>query len=191
MKLYGSITSPYVRRLRLFLYEKDYEFINLDIFSESDRELLTKANPAQKIPFLNDHGINIFDSNVIFRYLTKKFKLEDLSWQQENELTLINAINDSMVSMLILQRSDIKVDQSGLFFDLQRERAETVFKELDKLAENNKFEQWNYVAISLFCLLDWLDFRKMFNWQEFKNLQSFYKKQLSKPCIKETDPRNA
>ena len=32
MKLYGSTTSPYVRRIRLFLSGKDYEFINMDIF---------------------------------------------------------------------------------------------------------------------------------------------------------------
>lgn len=35
MQLIGSVTSPFVRRLRLLLTDVDYDFLALDIFSEA------------------------------------------------------------------------------------------------------------------------------------------------------------
>ena len=49
MKLYGSQTSPYVRRIRLLLADTAYDFIKLDIFSAADRDTLAALNPNQKI----------------------------------------------------------------------------------------------------------------------------------------------
>ncbi|HCS83004.1 MAG TPA: glutathione S-transferase, partial [Alteromonas macleodii] len=45
MKLYGSTTSPYVRRIRIVLASTEHEFLNLQIFSGEDRELLASRNP--------------------------------------------------------------------------------------------------------------------------------------------------
>ena len=45
LTLYGSTTSPYVRRLRIWLANTEHEFVNLQIFEEQDRQIL-----LQKIP---------------------------------------------------------------------------------------------------------------------------------------------
>ncbi len=45
MKLIGSTTSPYVRRIRLLLNDEPYEFINLDIYGEG-RDELRRTNPT-------------------------------------------------------------------------------------------------------------------------------------------------
>jgi len=68
MKLLGSTTSPFVRRLRIYLDGKDYDFVNLDIFQEEDRKYLTENNPAQKIPALLDNGECIYDSRFFKRH---------------------------------------------------------------------------------------------------------------------------
>ena len=52
MKLYGSTTSPFVRRIRIVLASIDHEFLNLQIFSGADRELLASRNPTLKVPCL-------------------------------------------------------------------------------------------------------------------------------------------
>lgn len=194
MKLLGSTTSPYARRIRLYLIDKcnvdkEVEFINLDIFNSQDRALLTENNPAQKIPALIDNGLSINDSGVIFRYLTQKFDQPALTWQQENILTLIDAANDSMVSMLMLIRSGVDVDQNSLFFNLQRERMNKVLIHLNQLAENGEFAQWNYLSICLFCLLDWLSFRELYHWQGHIALTSFYQCAKMQTGIDSTDPR--
>jgi len=189
MQLIGSTTSPFVRRLRLFLLKHDYEFINLDIFSAQGREILTKNNPAQKVPALIDDEQCIYDSGVIFRYLTEKFKLEKLTWPQENLLSLIDAVNDSLVSILICDRSGFDVSQDKLFFNLQHERTANVLQVLDEAVEKNAFNQWHYPSISLFCLLDWVEFRQLHQWKNHPNLVTFYHNAKNRAGIQETDPR--
>ncbi|MBU1308245.1 MAG: glutathione S-transferase family protein, partial [Gammaproteobacteria bacterium] len=102
MKLYGSQTSPYVRRIRLLLAATAHDFINLNIFAGADRETLAALNPTLRIPMLDDEGQVIFDSGVIYRYLAPRLGLAPLSWYQENQLTVINAVNDSLVMLLQL-----------------------------------------------------------------------------------------
>jgi len=46
MKLYGSQTSPYVRRIRFLLATTAHEFINLNIFAGEGRQTLAAINPA-------------------------------------------------------------------------------------------------------------------------------------------------
>ena len=85
LKLYGSTTSPYVRRLRIWLANTDHEFINLKIFSEQDRQLLAANNPTMKITMLEDVTDDvtrgILDSRIIYRYLTNKFDDTLISWK--------------------------------------------------------------------------------------------------------------
>jgi len=74
MQLFGSIPSPYVRRVRIWAEQNNcaLEFINLDIFSKDDRPLVVTKNPAAKIPILVDDTFTLSDSNTILRYLLEK-----------------------------------------------------------------------------------------------------------------------
>lgn len=193
MKLLGSTTSPYVRRLRVFftdlLTDQEYQFINLDIFAEQDRKLLTDNNPAQKIPALIDGELCIYDSRVIYRYLSNKFQQTPLTWPEENLLTLIDSVNDGLVSTLLLKRSDIDTLQDGLFFNLQRERTETVLQTLDQAVAKGDFSQWYYPAICLWCLLDWVEFRELAQWRHLSNLTQFFDQHASRVSLGQSDPR--
>ena len=64
MQLYGSTSSPFVRRLRLLLAERPHEFISLNIFESADRERLIALNPTRKVPMLADGEQVVFDSGV-------------------------------------------------------------------------------------------------------------------------------
>lgn len=70
MKLIGSLTSPYVRKVRIVLGEKsiDHEFTNDPPFSPDTR--VAQVNPLGKVPALiMDDGYILFDSRVIVEYL--------------------------------------------------------------------------------------------------------------------------
>ena len=178
LKLYGSTTSPYVRRLRIWLANTDHEFINLQIFSEQDRRLLAAKNPTMKIPMLedvtNDVTRVIFDSRIIYRYLTDKFDDPLLSWEQENQLTLIDSANDSLVQMFILSNSDIQPDEDKLYFKLQKERVNAVLVHLNEMVAKQQFASWNYPAVCLYCLVDWIEFRNLHNMQGLTDLLAFH-----------------
>jgi glutathione S-transferase len=69
MKLIGSLTSPYVRKVRVVMAEKklDAQFVSEDVWGKDD---ILKSNPLGKVPCLVlDGGEAVFDSRVIVEYL--------------------------------------------------------------------------------------------------------------------------
>jgi len=70
MKLLGSHTSPFVRKVRIVLAEKkiEYEFIVDNPWDEASR--VPQYNPLGKVPvLLMEDGSPLFDSRVIVDYL--------------------------------------------------------------------------------------------------------------------------
>ncbi|WP_394172577.1 glutathione S-transferase family protein [Thalassotalea litorea] len=193
MDLYGSTTSPFVRRTRLLAtanLNNALTFHDIDIFDAKGRELLTYHNPTLKVPFVVDGDQHIYDSRVVFRYLTEKFELEPLTWQQENQLTLIDAASDSLVEILLLMRSGIDPSQDGLFFNLQRERLTKLFAVLEQQVEQGLYARWNYPAICLYCLVDWALFRELVDFAPYPQLIGFHQQHDSREDVKLTDPRS-
>ncbi|MCK0163470.1 glutathione S-transferase N-terminal domain-containing protein [Marinobacter sp. S6332] len=191
MKLFGSTTSPYVRRIRILLDEERYDFVNLDIYGE-DRDEIRRNNPALKIPVLESDGQEIYDSRIISRYISSKQGRDPLTWDQQNQLTLIDGANDSAVILLLAKRSGLDVDTPGvLFFDLQRERIMTTLRTLAAQVEDGQFEEWNYPAMCLYCLVDWLDFRDLVDFSGVESLLAFRDSHKDFPWVAETDPRQS
>ena len=70
MKLIGSLTSPYVRKVRIMLAEKkiDAKWEEENVWSDATQ--IGRSNPLGKVPCLVlDDGEAIFDSRVIVEYL--------------------------------------------------------------------------------------------------------------------------
>jgi len=69
MRLIGSLTSPYVRKVRIVLAEKkiDCEFV---VDASGDEDTVAPYNPLGRVPvLLLDDGGTLFDSRVIVEYL--------------------------------------------------------------------------------------------------------------------------
>lgn len=189
IKLYGSTTSPYVRRLRIWLSQIEHEFINLQIFEEKDREHLASRNPTLKIPMIELEQDVVFDSRVIYRYLTEKFDFPRPSWEQENHLTLIDAANDSLVQMFLLSRSEVDTKTDQMYFRIQRERVDATLQHLNDLVLEGAFDNWNYPSICLFCLVDWIEFRTLHDMVGMDALLSFHQANIDRIEVTATDPR--
>lgn len=73
--LYGSIVSPYVRKVAIVLDYKnlDYRLEVLIPFVEKDKQKLLKMNPQGKVPVYQDGSFMISDSSVICAYLEKQY----------------------------------------------------------------------------------------------------------------------
>ena len=70
MKLIGSLTSPFVRKVRIVAAEKfiEYEFV-VDVPWEADTQV-PEYNPLGKVPvWVMEDGKSLFDSRVIVEYL--------------------------------------------------------------------------------------------------------------------------
>jgi glutathione S-transferase len=73
--LYGSIISPYVRKVAIVLDFKciDYTIEVLVPFIEKDRKKILQMNPLGKVPVYQDDALVLSDSSAICAYLEKKY----------------------------------------------------------------------------------------------------------------------
>jgi glutathione S-transferase len=191
MQLLGSVTSPYVRRVRIWAHENhcELEFINLDIFSTQDRPTMLNNNPAGKIPIIIDGDLTLGDSSAILRYLLEKHGHAKLSWPQEQLLTTINACNDSLVEMLLCQRSGFDTQADKLFFNLQNERIAQTLHYLNNHLTDDAFKSCECLNISLYCLLDWICFRELTDFSQHTQLVTFHETFSQRPAAQQTNPR--
>ena len=107
MKLIGSLTSPYVRKVRIVMAEKklDYQHELEDVWA-SDK--IMKANPLGKVPCLVlPGGEAIFDSRVIVEYLDTRSPVSRLipeGSRERIEVRTWEALADGVLDAAILAR---------------------------------------------------------------------------------------
>lgn len=192
MKLYGSTTSPYVRRLRLLLAETEYEFESVNVFG-ADREELKKINPTLKIPMFADSKLKgtdvLYDSGLVYRYLVEQYGFGALTYAEQNLLAVIDACSDSLVNMMIMRRSDIDTTQDKLYYSIQRERQQVSFEALENEVVKGTFSNWNYLSISLLVLVEWAQFRDLFDFSACPNLLGFVAENQMQLAVQETAPK--
>ena len=104
-------------------------------------------------------------------------------------LTIINACNDSLVEMLLCQRSGFDTHTDTLFFNLQNERIAETLAYLNNHLSEPVFKSCEYLNISLYCLLDWIRFRELTDFSQLENLVGFYHQFADKAAVQQTDPR--
>ncbi len=206
MKLIGSLTSPFVRKVRVVLAEKklDYKFDVEDVWSPESK--IMEANPLGKVPCLvMEGGEAIFDSRVIVEYvdtLSPVGKLIPLSGRERVEVKTWEALADGLLDAAILAR--MEQTWSGRTAE-QRSQA-WVDRQLDKVHASLKAmslglgdRNWctgihpTLADISVGCALGYLDFRfAEINWREaYPNLAKLFEKLSQRQSFIDTAPPRA
>ncbi len=107
MKLIGSLTSPYVRKVRVVMAEKklDYQHELEDVWGN---DKIVKSNPLGKVPCLVlAGGEAIFDSRVIVEYLDTRSPVSRLipeGSRERIEVRTWEALADGILDAAILAR---------------------------------------------------------------------------------------
>jgi glutathione S-transferase len=135
MKLIGSITSPYVRKVRIVMAEKklDYQFVTEDVWAADTS--ISASNPLGKVPCLiMEGGEALFDSRVIVEYvdtLSPVGKLIPSSGRERAEVKTWEALADGLLDAAILARLEAswpgrkKGERSQAWIDRQMKKLTT------------------------------------------------------------------
>jgi glutathione S-transferase len=111
MKLYGSLTSPYVRKARVLIAEKklSVEMVIEDPWPEDSR--IPTRNPLGKVPVLEvEPGNTLFESVLVLHYLDhvdgKSITPKDAAgyWQSQWWQSLGNGMIDAAVAHVLETR---------------------------------------------------------------------------------------
>src|SRR5689334_10461384 len=74
MKLISATPSPYARKVRTALAEKDIPFELLTEVPWNDDTSVPQYNPIEKLPvLLTDDGDSVYESSYILEWLERKF----------------------------------------------------------------------------------------------------------------------
>ena len=109
MKLIGSLTSPYVRKVRVVMAEKklDSQLLLEDVWGN---DAILKSNPLGKVPCLvMEGGEAVFDSRVIVEYvdtLSPVGKLIPPSGRERVEVRTWEALADGLCDAALLVRME-------------------------------------------------------------------------------------
>ena len=171
MKLIGSPTSPYVRKVRVVMAEKklDFQLVHEDPWNA---EVVLKSNPLGKVPCLvMEGGEAVFDSRVIVEYLdtlSPVGKLIPPTGRERIEVRTWEALADGLIDASILARLEqtwsgrTPEQRSQAWIDRQMSRVETSLKAMGQGLGEKPWchgNSFTLADIAVGCALGYLDFR--------------------------------
>ena len=191
MKLIGSVTSPYVRKVRIVMAEKklDYQFVTEDVWS--DQTSIHTSNPLGKVPCLIMEGHEaVFDSRVIVEYLdtlSPVGKLIPTGGRERAEVKTWEALADGLLDAALLARMEAvwteraDSERSQAWIDRQLNKIQHALAAMSHGLGDKAFCSGIHLSLSdiaVGCAVGYLDFRfPQIDWRTpYPNLQKLYDK---------------
>lgn len=203
MKLIGSTSSPYVRKVRVVMAEKklEYTFVTENVWAQDTQ--ISDSNPLGKVPCLVMEGAEaLFDSRVIVEYLdtlSPVGKLIPAVGRERAEIKTWEALADGLLDASILARLEAtwdgrtKVQRSQTWIERQIGKVEAALKAMSHGLGEKPFCAGIYLSladIAVGCALGYLDFRfNHIDWRtKHPNLDKLYEKLMQRPSFVSTAP---
>jgi len=165
MKLYGTTTSPFVRRVRVVAAELDEPIERVDTATEVGQATLREVSPIRKVPVaVVDDDRTLFDSRAIIEWLVGKHGYRGVflaprdRWVEANLVNAVDAALDAVIQLFYLRRDGVAIDGTP-YAERQLGRADAIFA---WLAPQLAPERLGLAELSAICALDWMDFRQTY-----------------------------
>ena len=201
MKLIGSYTSPYVRKVRVVLAEKKLD-CHLEIekvFDPATR--IHESNPLGKVPcLLMEDGSSLYDSRVIVEYLDTMSpvgKLIPPNGRDRADVKCWEALADGVVDaavLVYLERTQRPQElQSEDWIRRQMGKVQAGLGEMSRKLGESPFcanNHYSLADVAVACALGWLAFRfPEIGWRgDFPNLARLFDKLSERQSFKDTVP---
>ena len=202
MKLLGSLTSPYVRKVRIVMAEKKLD-CQLELEDVWAHDNILKSNPLGKVPCLvMEGGEAVFDSRVIVEYLdtlSPVGKLIPPSGRERIEVRTWEALADGLLDASILARLEATwagrtaQQRSQVWIDRQMSRVHAALQSMSQGLGDKPWCHGNAFTladVAVGSALGYLDFRfAHIDWRTaYPNLHKLYDKLAARPSFVDTAP---
>ena len=164
MRLYGTTTSPFVRRVRVVAAELGVDVSLTDTAPAEGQAALRAVSPIGKVPVAELDGRTLWDSRAIIDWLVTTRGWGRLApprdaWTSRGLLDAVDAALESAIGVFYLRRDGL--DVSALpYAARQRDRIAAIVGWLaGELAAGRFGASPGLPELSLRCTLDWMDFR--------------------------------
>jgi glutathione S-transferase len=202
MKLIGSLTSPYVRKVRIVMAEKklDFQLVLEDVWGQ---DAILKSNPLGKVPCLVVEGSEaIFDSRVIVEHLetlSPVGKLIPPLGRERTEVRTWEALADGLLDAASLARLEATwpgrsaEQRSQAWIDRQMSRVTGAVQAMARGLGDKSFCVGIHLTladVAVGCALGYLDFRfPQIDWRTpHPNLQKLFEKLATRQSFIDSAP---
>jgi glutathione S-transferase len=164
VKVYGTTTSPFVRRVRIVAAELGEPVDRIDTAVDAGMAQLREVSPIRKVPVAVVDGRTLYDSRVIIDWLVTTRGWGGLSptrdrWRTENCVQAVDAALDAVIQLFYLRRDGVAIDGTP-YATRQLDRADAIFTWL--AGQLVPVQGFGIAEISVICALDWMDFRNTY-----------------------------
>jgi glutathione S-transferase len=205
MKLIGSLTSPYVRKVRVVLAEKklDYQFVVDDVWAN---DAILQSNPLGKVPTLvMEGGEAVFDSRVIVEYvdtLSPVGKLIPPSGRERVEVRTWEALADGVMDAASAARLEqtwsgrTDAQRCSSWIERQMVKVHAALGSISQGLGEKPFcagTHFSLADIAVGCALGYIDFRfPQIEWRTpYPNVARLYDKLAQRQSFIDTAPPEA
>ena len=200
MQLIGSLTSPFVRKVRIVAAEKfiEYELV-VDIpWSEDTR--VPEYNPLGKVPvWVLEDGKSLFDSRVIVEYLENVSPVGHLLPKDARPRIAVKrweALADGVcdaAALVFMERKRSIAQQDPKWIERQLAKVDAGLKMMNDDLGNQTWctgEFFSLADIAVGCALGYLEFRfPEIDWRRtHPKLSELFDRLMQRPAFKDTVP---
>ena len=171
LTVYGTTTSPYVRRVRVIAHELgvDVKLVNT---SDADGQARMRAiNPIWKVPAATIGELSLLDSTTICEHLLSTHGPEPMepfrpdNAHERNLLTVIDGALDALINGFYLARDGVTTESSA-YARKQQERAASAMTWLEQWATGpwlSQVQQLGLPEVAMVTTVDWMRFRNTYD----------------------------
>jgi glutathione S-transferase len=199
MKLVGSKTSPYVRKVRVILAEKKLAFDFIEESAWTADTTVPRYNPLNKVPALvMDDGDSIYDSAVITEYLDaiSGGTLLPSGSNDRARVRSLEALGDGIADAGItafLERKRQAAQQDSTWIARQMDKVNAAIGSLSKALGERQYlggAEANLADIACACAIFWSEFRmpEIGVRARYPNLKGWAERMESRPAFQATRP---
>ena len=196
MKLVGSLTSPYVRKVRVMLAEKSIPYELVEESAWTATTTVPRYNPLNKVPALVlEDGESIYDSCVITEYLDTLGngallpKDPAARAKARRDEALGNGLMDAGVTIFLERKREASL-QDAAWIARQRSKIDAALATLERnVSARSGNPPLTLGDIACGCALFWLEFRLPdIRWRERAALARWAEALEARPSFAATRP---
>lgn len=195
IRLYGTVTSPYVRRIRILAAELGLACELVNTATDEGQAALRAVSPVWKVPAAEVDGELVLDSHAITELLLARHAggpiaaIGPTDLGARNALTVIDGALDALINAFYLGKDG--VGEGTAYVAKQRGRATASIAWLDArvaagdLAAEGAF---GLPEIALGTTLAWMRFRNTYPLQQHARLLGCLERLEQRPSFAQTRP---
>jgi glutathione S-transferase len=196
LRLYGTVTSPYVRRVRVVAHELGLACELVDTVNEAGQAAMRAINPLWKVPTAELDGQPIFDSRVINDALLRRHGPGSLvtaasdDLETHNLVTVIDGILDALINAFYLSKDGVGPETAS-YIEKQHQRAAAAMQWIDARVDGvwlTPANGFGLAEIALCTTAEWMCFRQTYPVERHAGIHRLVEHHAARPSLAMTRP---